>query len=262
MPDFWALIPARRASTRLPDKALADIGGKPMVVRVAQQAEQSGANRVIVATDCMEILGQVKQHGFEALLTSAAHASGTDRIAEAAALLAAKGEQILVNVQGDEPLIDPNLIANIANTLSDSHDAAVATAAHPIHDAESIANPNVVKVVCDARSHALYFSRAPIPYHRDAWAKSIGAENSLPQAAVLRHIGIYGFFAKALPEFVRWGPCPLEQLEQLEQLRWLWHGRGIAVHQTPNAPVPGVDTPEDLERVRETWSALNQQGSL
>ena len=262
MPDFWALIPARRASTRLPDKALADIGGKPMVVRVAQRAALSGASRVVVATDCPEILSQVAQHGFEALLTSAEHASGTDRIAEAAELLKAKEGQILVNVQGDEPLIDPALIANVAQALSESPAAAVATAAHPIHDPESISSPNVVKVVCNARSEALYFSRAPIPYHRDQWPSLLNCQSGFANASLLRHIGIYGFSAQALPEFVRWGPCPLEQIEQLEQLRWLWHGRAIAVHQTLNAPAAGVDTPQDLERVRKAWAAFHQQASL
>ncbi len=262
MPDFWALIPARRASTRLPDKALADIGGKPMVVRVAQRAAQSGASRIVVATDCPEIRECVEQNGFEALITSAAHASGTDRIAEAAALLKVQDSQILVNVQGDEPLIDPALIAGVAQTLSDSLDAAVATAAHPIDDSESIFSPNVVKVVCNARSEALYFSRAPIPYHRDAWANRAGLQESNVNASLLRHIGIYGFYARALPAFVRWGPCPLEQIEQLEQLRWLWHGRSIAVHQTLNAPQAGVDTPQDLARIRKAWAARSEQGSL
>jgi 3-deoxy-manno-octulosonate cytidylyltransferase (CMP-KDO synthetase) len=262
MPDFWALIPSRRASTRLPDKALADIGGKPMVVRVAQRAAESGASRIVVATDCEEICDQVKQNGFEALLTSAAHASGTDRIAEAAKLLKAQDHQILVNVQGDEPLIDPKLIANVAKALSETSAAAVATAAHPIHDSESIGSPNVVKVVCNAQSQALYFSRAPIPYHRDQWPGSVIGSGEFTNAALLRHIGIYGFFAKALPEFVRWGPCPLEQIEQLEQLRWLWHGRAIAVHQTLAAPAPGVDTPQDLERVRKAWAAFEPQASL
>lgn len=262
MPDFWALIPARRASTRLPDKALVDIGGRPMVVRVAQRAAQSGASRVVVATDCPEIRNCVEQNGFDALLTSAEHASGTDRIAEAAKLLSAKEGQILVNVQGDEPLIDPNLICSVAQCLAQSRTAAVATAAHPIHDRESIVSPNVVKVVCNARSEALYFSRAPIPYHRDQWPCLTNDQASFANASLLRHIGIYGFFAQALPEFVRWGPCPLEQIELLEQLRWLWHGRVIAVHQTLHAPEAGVDTPQDLARVRKAWAAFHQQASL
>jgi 3-deoxy-manno-octulosonate cytidylyltransferase (CMP-KDO synthetase) len=262
MPDFWALIPARRASTRLPDKALADIGGKPMVVRVAERAAKSGAGRIVVATDCKEIFTQVNAHGFEVVLTSAAHASGTDRIAEASELLKASENQVLVNVQGDEPLIDPGLIASVAQSLLNSSSAAVATAAHPIHEPHAIASPNVVKVVCNERSEALYFSRAPIAYHRDQWPELGAIEAGNSRAAVLRHIGIYGFRAQALPNFVRWGPCDLERIEQLEQLRWLWHGKTIAVHQTAHAPAPGVDTAQDLERVREIWASGTPQGSL
>lgn len=262
MTDFWALIPARRASTRLPDKALADIGGKPMVVRVAQRAAQSGASRVVIATDCTEIRECAIQHGFEALLTSASHASGTDRIAQAAAILQASDNQILVNVQGDEPLIDPALIANVANSLFDAPAASVATAAHAIHDTDSICSPNVVKVVCNAQSEALYFSRSPIPYHRDRWACLDQISRTQASISLLRHIGIYAFRAEALPEFVAWGPCDLEQMEQLEQLRWLWHGRKIAVHKTMGAPAPGVDTAEDLDRVRRYWANLAHQGSL
>jgi 3-deoxy-manno-octulosonate cytidylyltransferase (CMP-KDO synthetase) len=262
MPDFWALIPARRASTRLPDKALADIGGKPMVVRVAERAAKSGARRVVVATDCNEIFTQVKAHGIDVVLTSASHASGTDRLAQACEILKAPEHQIVVNVQGDEPLIDPGLITSVAQSLSESSAASVATAAHPIHDIQSIASPNVVKVVCNERSEALYFSRAPIAYHRDQWPElaTLDLNNATP--TVLRHIGIYSFRARALPDFVRWGPCDLERIEQLEQLRWLWHGKTIAVHQTAHAPAPGVDTAQDLERVRNIWASGAPQGSL
>jgi 3-deoxy-manno-octulosonate cytidylyltransferase (CMP-KDO synthetase) len=262
MPDFWALIPARRASTRLPGKALADIGGKPMVVRVAERAAKSGASRVVIATDCEEIRSHVVRHGFEALLTSAAHASGTDRIAEAAIQLRAGQHQILVNVQGDEPLIDPSLIASVAQSLSESRAASVATAAHLTKDLACIASPHVVKVVCNSRSEALYFSRAPIPYCRDHWPALADIDQQPAGHAVLRHIGIYGFRAQALPEFVRWGPCELERQEQLEQLRWLWHGSIIAVHQTAHVPAPGVDTPQDLERARQLWADDSRQGSL
>ncbi len=253
MTDFWAVIPARRASSRLPDKALADIGGKPMVVRVAERAAKSKATRVVVATDCNEIFSCVREHGVEAVLTSASHASGTDRLAEAVRVLKAHNDQIVVNVQGDEPLIDPQLIHSVAQAL--------ATAAHPISDSESIRSPHVVKVVCNSRAQALYFSRAPIPYQRDAWP-NLTAISQAGAHALLRHIGIYGFRAKMLAEFVQWGPCELEQTEQLEQLRWLWHGHAIAVHQTPSAPHAGVDTQQDLDRVRALWAALAQQGSL
>jgi 3-deoxy-manno-octulosonate cytidylyltransferase (CMP-KDO synthetase) len=256
-PDFWAVIPARRASTRLPNKPLLDIGGKPMVVRVAERAAKSGARRVIVATDDAEIQSVAKAHGFEALMTHADHPSGTDRIAEVAQILAADSKQIIVNVQGDEPLIEPELISGVAQALNQHAHASVATAAAPITDLASIQSPHVVKVVCNANQEALYFSRAPIPYHRNAWPNLSALHEVTP--ALLRHMGIYAFRAASLATFVGWPACALEQTEQLEQLRWLWMGHRIAVHMVQCTPSPGVDTAEDLERVRSLWTA---QGSL
>ena len=250
---FWAVIPARRASTRLPDKPLADIHGKPMVVRVAERAAASGADRVVVATDDAEIAAVVRHHQFEVLMTNPGHPSGTDRIAEVMQQLHAKPDQIAINVQGDEPLIEPELIANVARLLNDSPLASVATAAAPIEDTASLCSPNVVKVVCNAASEALYFSRAPIPFRRDDWP-SLSAVTHTASGA-LRHIGIYGFRAQALAAFVGWPPCELERTEQLEQLRWLWMGHRIVVHQTLALPAPGVDTAEDLAQVRHLWAA-------
>ena len=257
MIDFWAVIPARRASSRLPDKPLADIGGRPMVVRVAEQARKSGASKVVIATDDPEILQACHRYGFEALMTQAAHPSGTDRIAEVARILKATDEQCIVNVQGDEPLIDPVLIGDVARALFESPQASVATAATPIEDHAGLRSPHVVKVVCDASGLARYFSRAPIPFHRQQWSslESVGVPPQGPQAPLLRHIGIYAFRAGALFQFVAWPSCPLEEAEQLEQLRWLWRGHEIAVHTTRSAPHPGVDTAEDLERVRQIWMA-------
>jgi 3-deoxy-manno-octulosonate cytidylyltransferase (CMP-KDO synthetase) len=253
---FWVVIPARRASSRLPNKPLADIGGAPMVVRVAEQAKKSGADRVIVATDDDEIRHAVERHDVEAMLTRTDHPSGTDRIAEVAESLRAPADQILINVQGDEPLIEPELITQVAQTLHQSTKACVATAATPIHEASMAKSIHVVKVVCNAHGHALYFSRAPIPFDRDGWQdlSGVGMTQSAGTAPLLRHIGIYGFRAFALQEFVRWPACALEGTEQLEQLRWLWHGQTIAVHITDNSPHAGVDTPEDLQRVRALWA--------
>ena len=259
MTDFWAVIPARRASTRLPDKPLADIGGLPMVVRVAQRARASGASRIVVATDCAQIQSVVRQHGFDAILTRADHPSGSDRIAEVAVVLKASAEQILVNVQGDEPLIDPALIRDVAVLLSSHSDAAVATAAAPILHAPDIASPHVVKVVCDARDRALYFSRAPIPYHRDIWPDAAAILGTTPGDGLLRHIGIYAFRAGSLARFVTWPTAPIERAEQLEQLRWLWQGEAIMVHRAQQAPHAGVDTPEDLIRVQALWTSMNER---
>lgn len=258
MIDFWVVIPARRASSRLPDKPLADIGGKPMVVRVAERAQASNASRIVVATDCSEIQAACADHGVQAFITRPDHASGTDRIAEIAQHLSASAEQIIVNVQGDEPLIEPELIAAVAQALESHSHASVSTAAVRISDTESLRSPHVVKVVCDAQGHALYFSRAPIPYHRNAWPElaSVHADTR-PTSPMLRHIGIYGFRRKALDAFVGWNACELEITEQLEQLRWLWHGHRIAVAFTDHAPHPGVDTAEDLARVREIWKKMN-----
>ncbi len=249
MTDFTVVIPARHASTRLPGKMLADIGGKPMVVRVAERARASGAAEVIVATDHADIADAVTRHGFTAVLTRDDHASGTDRIAEVAAQRRYAPQDIVVNVQGDEPLIDPALIRGVARQLADHADAAIATLCCPIDDAAEFTNPNVVKVVLDASGYALYFSRAPIPYARDAFAQGI---SSAPRAAC-RFTATSASMPTA-PRFSRatreLAPAPLEQFEALEQLRALWHGHRISVAITTAAPHAGVDTAEDLARVQ------------
>jgi 3-deoxy-manno-octulosonate cytidylyltransferase (CMP-KDO synthetase) len=229
---FTVLIPARLASTRLPNKPLADIAGKPMVVRVAERAAASGAARVAVAADAPEIVAACAAHGVQALLTRADHASGSDRLAEACEQLGLAGEAIVVNVQGDEPLIVPALIGAVALLLSRTPQASMATAAHAIKSVADFINPNVVKVVTDAQGLALTFSRAP-----------------------LRHIGLYAYRAAFLQQFPQLAPAPLEHCEALEQLRALWHGHRIAVHIAEHAPGPGVDTPEDLARVRALFAA-------
>ena len=250
---FTVLIPARLASTRLPNKPLADIGGKPMIVRVAARAERSGAAQVVVAADAPEILAACAAHGVRAIPTRADHASGSDRLAEACATLGLDGEDVVVNVQGDEPLIDPGLIDAVAALLSNQSLAPMATAAHAIESVEDFVNPNVVKLLTDAQGLALTFSRAPLPWWRDGFAGGITA---LPaQPAPLRHIGIYSYRAAFLRAFARLAPAPLEQCEALEQLRALWHGHRIAVHVTAQPPGPGVDTPEDLARVRARFAA-------
>ncbi|GAB1384251.1 3-deoxy-manno-octulosonate cytidylyltransferase [Burkholderiales bacterium] len=250
---FTVLIPARLASTRLPNKPLADIGGKPMIVRVAARAERSGAAQVVVAADAPEILAACAAHGVRAIPTRADHASGSDRLAEACATLGLDGADVVVNVQGDEPLIDPGLIDAVAGLLSNQSLAPMGTAAHAIESVEDFVNPNVVKLLTDAQGLALTFSRAPLPWWRDGFAGGITA---LPaQPAPLRHIGIYSYRAAFLRAFARLAPAPLEQCEALEQLRALWHGHRIAVHVTAQPPGPGVDTPEDLARVRARFAA-------
>jgi len=234
---FAAIIPARYASTRFPGKPLADLGGKPMVVRVCERARESGAQPVCVATDDERIARAVRQHGFDARMTRADHASGTDRIAEAALQLGLADEAIVVNVQGDEPLIAPQLIARVAAALQGNPQASVATACHPIHDAAEFANPNVVKAVLNASGEALYFSRAGIPYPRQG------------EARAPRHIGIYAYRVGFLQRYASLAPSPLEATEQLEQLRVLWHGYRIAAVVEEQASPPGVDTPEDLRAV-------------
>jgi 3-deoxy-manno-octulosonate cytidylyltransferase (CMP-KDO synthetase) len=248
--DFCVLIPARLASTRLPDKPLADIAGKPMVVRVAQQASASSAARVVVAADHESIVQACRDHGVEAVLTRADHASGSDRLAQACELLGLSGQDAVVNVQGDEPQIEPALIDSVAALLEARPEASMSTAAHPIENVEEFTNTNVVKVVLDAKGLALYFSRAPIAWWRDGFAAGIQA---LPEPRPLRHVGIYGYRAGFLREFPRLAQAPIEVAEALEQLRALWHGHRIAVHVTATAPGIGVDTPEDLERVRALW---------
>lgn len=247
-PSFSVLIPARMASSRLPDKPLADIAGLPMVVRVARQAQRSGAAQVVVAADDPRILRACADHGVPALLTRTDHPSGSDRLAEACEQLGLTDDDLVVNVQGDEPLIDPALIGAVANQLAQRPECVMSTAAHAIDRVEDFLNPNVVKVVLDRRQTALYFSRAPIAWWRDGMAT--GQPASLPSPAPLRHIGVYGYRAGFLRRFPTLQPAPLEQTESLEQLRTLWHGERIAVHLAAHAAAPGVDTPDDLERVR------------
>ncbi|RYF75122.1 MAG: 3-deoxy-manno-octulosonate cytidylyltransferase [Comamonadaceae bacterium] len=245
LPEFTVLIPARLASTRLPDKPLADIAGIPMVVHVARRALRSGASRVVVAADHERISSACVAHGIDALLTRADHPSGSDRLAEACGLLGLHGASIVVNVQGDEPLIEPTLIDAVAAALDADEGASMSTAAHRIASPSDFSNPNVVKVVTNAAGSALYFSRAPIPWPRDDSDPS----SQMPPSA-LRHIGIYAYRASFLSSFAALSPSPLECIEQLEQLRALWHGHRIAVHVTGSAPGPGVDTPADLAAVR------------
>jgi 3-deoxy-manno-octulosonate cytidylyltransferase (CMP-KDO synthetase) len=245
--SFTVLIPARLASTRLPRKPLADLEGLPMIVRVARRAALSSARRVVVAADDPAIVAACEAHGVEARLTAHDHPTGSDRLAEASRLLGLAGDDIVVNVQGDEPLIDPALVEACATTLREHGDCVMSTAAHPIADAAEFANPNVVKVVTDRAGRALYFSRAPMPFWRDAGGVPA---DPLPDPRPLRHIGLYAYRAGFLQGFASLERSPLESIEALEQLRVLWHGQRIAVHVTPHGPGPGVDTPQDLERVR------------
>lgn len=248
-PSFTVLIPARLASTRLPNKPLADIAGLPMVVRVARQAARSAATRVVVATDAAPIAEVCEAHGVHALLTRADHPTGSDRLAEACDLLRLDNEEVVVNVQGDEPLIEPELIDACAHTLWKHPACVVSTAAHAITEDSDYHNPHVVKVVLNREGHALYFSRAPIPHWRDA-----PDPQALPSPAPLRHMGIYGYRVHFLRRFPTLEISPLERVESLEQLRVLWHGERIAVYCCAAAPAPGVDTPEDLERVRALFA--------
>ena len=252
---FTVLIPARLASTRLPDKPLADIAGKPMVVHVAARAAQSGAAQVVVACDNRRIADACAAHGVRAVLTRQDHISGSDRLAEACVLLGLDGDDMVVNVQGDEPLIDPELVRRVALVLAERSDCVMSTAAHPLTDVAEYLNPNVVKVVLDAAGRALYFSRAPIPWWRDG---AVAGNQQMPQVpfpAPLRHLGLYAYRAGFLRQFPNLPPAALEQTEALEQLRVLWHGHRIAVHVAPHGPGPGVDTAEDLARVRTIFAA-------
>ena len=235
---FHVIIPARYASTRFPGKPLVDLAGKPMVVHVCERAAKSGAAGVHVATDDKRIFDVVKAHGHRAILTRADHPSGTDRLAEAARKLKLKDHEVVVNVQGDEPLISPRLISQVGNLLGKKPRASVSTACHAIHDEASLANPNVVKVVMDAEGYALYFSRSRIPYPRAGGS------------ACYRHAGIYGYRVGFLKKYARLKPAPLEKAEALEQLRALWHGFRIAVTVSETEIPPGVDTSQDLDAVR------------
>lgn len=251
--NFTVLVPARLASTRLPRKILADIAGVPMVVRVAQRAAKSGAQDVVVAADHADIIQACEAHGVRALLTRVDHPSGSDRLAEACALLGLGDDDIVVNVQGDEPLIDPSLVRACARTLVANPDCVMSTAAHPISDAAEFSNPNVVKLVCDAKGRALYFSRAPIPWWRDGYTHGLNSHSVLSAPAPMRHMGLYAYRAGFLQRFPTLAASPLEAIESLEQLRVLWHGERIAVHTTDLRPGPGVDTAVDLERVRQMF---------
>ena len=245
--SFTVLIPARMASSRLPDKPLADLAGLPMVVRVAQRATESSASRVVVATDDARVLAACQSHSVEAIMTRTDHLSGSDRLAEACEILKLKGQEIVVNVQGDEPLIAPESIDAVAKLLATRDDCSMSTLAHAIDAVEEFSSPHVVKVVLDARDTALYFSRAPIAWWRDGFSDGI---HHLPSPAPLRHVGLYAYRVAFLRVFPQLTPAPLEMLESLEQLRALWHGHRIAVHVSEHAPGPGIDTPDDLARVR------------
>ena len=249
---FCVVIPARYASSRLPGKPLADIGGRPMVLHVLERALQAGAESVVVATDDARVQQAVAAAGHQALMTSPDHQSGTERLVEVAETLGWDDDTLVVNVQGDEPLIDPMLIREAARQLVLHDDAVMATLAHPIHDHADFINPNVVKVIADEAGYALYFSRAPIPWPRDAFS----AQQPMPhELGALRHIGLYAYRAGFLRTYASLASSPLERYEMLEQLRVLWHGYRISLGITPIAPAPGVDTPEDLARVRGLFRA-------
>lgn len=242
---FKVVVPARYASSRLPGKPLLDIAGKPMIIRVVEQAQKSAADEIVVATDFAKIEQAVKAANINVVMTGINHASGTDRIAEVVDKMAWNDDVIVVNVQGDEPLIDPALIDEVAEHLAQHPEAVMATACHAIHDEASLLNPNIVKVVTDANGNALYFSRAPIPYPRDEAYKQ--------HLQAFRHIGIYAYRVGFLKQYADLAPAPLEKIESLEQLRVLHHGFKIGVAVTDNAPVSGVDTQEDLDYVRSLF---------
>lgn len=254
--SFIAIIPARLKSTRLPNKPLADIAGKPMVVRVIEQALKSDAEMVVVATDDMAVQDAVVAADYACMLTRADHPSGTDRLAEMVDRMALSDDAIVVNVQGDEPLIDPALINAVAAQLAANPALAMATASHTIESAEDFFNPNVVKVVCNAAAEAMYFSRAPIPWDRDSFADDNSDEDWVLPAELdaQRHIGLYAYRAGFLRAYAQLAASKLEDIEKLEQLRVLWHGYKIGVYRAAQAPAAGVDTPEDLARVRAVFA--------
>ncbi|NOT17257.1 MAG: 3-deoxy-manno-octulosonate cytidylyltransferase [Sulfuriferula sp.] len=247
---YTVIIPARYASTRLPAKPLADIHGKPMIVRVAERAALAAAQSIWVAADDERILHALTEHNINGILTASHHTSGTDRLAEAVMQLGLTDDAIVVNVQGDEPLIAPALIHNVAADLAAHPESVMSTVCHPIHTRTDMLNPNIVKVVIDNAGHALYFSRAPIPYPRDAFAANTELPDNLP---VYRHIGLYAYRVGFLKQYAALSPAPIEQFESLEQLRVLWHGHKISVSISPHPAAPGVDTAADLARVRELF---------
>lgn len=246
--SFTVVIPARHDSLRLPGKPLVEIGGKPMIQHVYERAQASGAAEVVIATDDQRIKDAVRAFGGNVMMTSADHRSGTERLAEVVDLLALADDEVVVNVQGDEPQIPPVIIRQVAENLSSQRQAAMATLAVPMDSIEEVFNPNAVKVVLDDNGYALYFSRAPIPYDRDQFMAN--EHSAVLAEGYLRHIGIYAYRAGFIHRYAQWPASPLEQLESLEQLRVLWHGERIHVAQAIAEPPAGVDTPEDLERVR------------
>ena len=251
---MFIIIPARYASTRLPGKPLADVAGKPLIQRVHECAVKTGATQVVIATDDDRIRQAAEGFGARVVMTSAAHRSGTDRLAEVIEQLAIDAGEIVVNLQGDEPLMPAELIRAVAEKLASHKEAQVATACHAIHDRETLTNPNVVKVVCDTRGYALYFSRAAIPWPRDMMAGKGGAA-----IQAYRHIGLYAYRAGFVRRYASWPPCPPEEAEQLEQLRVLWYGERIVVHEARQMPEAGVDTPEDLERVIKYFETADKR---
>jgi 3-deoxy-manno-octulosonate cytidylyltransferase (CMP-KDO synthetase) len=252
---FKVVVPARYASTRLPAKPLLDLGGKPMVVRVAERALLSGAEEVWVATDHPEVRAAAESHGLSVVLTRTDHLSGTDRLAEVVEHRRWSDDTIVVNVQGDEPLVDPALIAQTARQLAQSG-ADMATVAHSIGDATDFFNPNIVKVVCTAAGDALYFSRAPIPYARDHFSREEGGETLPAGLPAYRHVGLYAYRAGFLRAYAKLAPSPIEGFEALEQLRVLWHGFRISVTMSDHLPAAGVDTPEDAVRMKKWFSTV------
>jgi 3-deoxy-manno-octulosonate cytidylyltransferase (CMP-KDO synthetase) len=257
---FHIIIPARMASSRLPGKMVADVGGVPLFVRTAQQAAQTHATSLTVATDDIAIATAAAAYDFACVLTDVSHPTGTDRLSQAVQLLDLADDAIVVNVQGDEPLIDPDIICAVAHTLAAQPDCAMATAAHPIYAEADIFNPNVVKVVCNAANQALYFSRAPIPFSRDATLQNDAGlmqaayRSDSPTPVVLRHIGIYAYRVSFLRAYPTLAISPLEAVESLEQLRALWHGYKITVLPWAGALEAGVDTAADLARVRGVFA--------
>lgn len=251
---MYIVIPARYASSRLPGKPLADVCGQPLIQRVYECARATGAKNIIVATDDERVQQVAKGFGAVVCLTSSSHRSGTDRLAEVVESIGINKDEIVVNLQGDEPLMPAELINKVADTLVARPAAVMATACHPVDDFASFQDPNVVKVICDRDGYALYFSRAPIPWPRESMNTNI--ERQWPHAGIpaYRHIGIYAYRAGFISRYTAWQPCELEQVEQLEQLRVLWNGERIAVCMAEQAPPAGVDTPDDLERVRRWFS--------
>lgn len=249
--SFSVVIPARYASSRFPGKPLADLAGKPMLQHVYERACESEAVRVIIATDDERIAHVAQNFGAEVCMTSDDHPSGTDRLQEVVHKLGFYADDIVVNVQGDEPLIPPRIINQVAHNLMALPMAGIATLSEPIETVDALVNPNVVKVVTDHQGMALYFSRAPIPWPRDGFMSEVGRSTMPEGFSWQRHIGLYAYRVKLLNDFVRWLPAPLEQTECLEQLRALWNGVGIHVDAADETPPAGVDTPEDLERIRQ-----------